>query len=162
MHLLWMLILMDETVCFQNGRITRFDEVRQINDQVSLKRGAIRLTLPADTVDWKRTEAANTGRLSEELGKISRINPGRPTFEMSEVVISNIDVMNVPVVDLLLFLADIAQLNIYIDPSVSNQLKATYKLKNIPWRQAFELILTNAGLDYDYSPGGYRLLGGLR
>ncbi|PIE90617.1 MAG: hypothetical protein CR997_05085 [Acidobacteria bacterium] len=70
--------------------------------------------------------------------------------------IQGIDVVDVNVTDLLRFFADQVGFNLYVDPSVKN-LKATYKFSNIPWDQAMEIILRNAGLDYQYDNGVLRV-----
>jgi type IV pilus assembly protein PilQ len=70
--------------------------------------------------------------------------------------IQGIDVVNVPVTDLLRFFADQVGFNLYVDPSVSD-MTATYKFTNIPWDQALEIILRNAGLDYQYDNGVLRV-----
>jgi type IV pilus secretin PilQ/predicted competence protein len=65
------------------------------------------------------------------------------------IEIQKIDVKDANVVDLLRFLADQIGFNLYVDPSVKD-LKATYRFKNIPWDQAMDIILRNAGLAWEY------------
>jgi type II secretory pathway component HofQ len=50
--------------------------------------------------------------------------------------------------DVLKTFATLTHLNIVVDPSVSGSV--TVELRNVPWDQAFELILTINGLDYQF------------
>jgi type IV pilus assembly protein PilQ len=68
-----------------------------------------------------------------------------------------IDVKAVSVVDLLRFIADQVGVNLYVDPSVGDDLRATYKFRNIPWDQALDIILKNANLDKEFSNGVLRV-----
>lgn len=70
--------------------------------------------------------------------------------------IQKIDVKDANVVDLLRFLADQVGFNLYVDPSVTD-LKATYSFRNIPWDQAMDIILRNAGLDWEFENGVLRV-----
>jgi len=83
-----------------------------------------------------------------------RISGGEETYKGFEI--QGIDVVDVNVTDLLRFFADQVGFNLYVDPSVKD-LKATYKFANIPWDQAMDIILRNAGLDYQYDNGVLRV-----
>jgi type IV pilus assembly protein PilQ len=50
--------------------------------------------------------------------------------------------------DVLKTFATLTRLNIVVDPSVKGSV--TVELREVPWDQAFELILTINGLDYQY------------
>ena len=71
--------------------------------------------------------------------------------------IDSIDVKNVQVIDLLRFLASQINVNLYIDPSVSSNLTATYKFTNLPWDLILDMILNNANLDKEFSHGVLRV-----
>jgi len=91
---------------------------------------------------------------SEEQVDTDRIAGGGQKYRGFEI--QGIDVVDVNVTDLLRFFADQVGFNLYVDPSVKD-LKATYKFSNIPWDQAMEIILRNAGLDYQYDNGVLRV-----
>ena len=57
----------------------------------------------------------------------------------------NINMVDAQVVDVLRLLAEISDLNIVVSEDVRGTI--TLKLKNVPWQQAFELVLRTKGLD---------------
>ncbi len=57
----------------------------------------------------------------------------------------NINMVDAQVVDVLRLLAEISDLNIVVSEDVRGTI--TLKLKNVPWQQAFDLVLRTKGLD---------------
>ncbi len=57
----------------------------------------------------------------------------------------NINMVDAQVVDVLRLLAEISDLNIVVSEDVKGTI--TLKLKNVPWQQAFDLVLRTKGLD---------------
>jgi type IV pilus assembly protein PilQ len=103
-----------------------------------------------------KSEFENSSLFEESLNTTpdDRIAGGEQRYQGFEI--QGIDVVDVQVTDLLRFFADQVGFNLFVDNSVKN-ISATYKFSNIPWDQAMDIILRNAGLDYQYSNGVLRV-----
>ena len=106
-------------------------------------------------VDWQKT--ARGTDLNREPSRTKQNGPKgeittRKTAEPGNFTIAKLDVKETSLIDLLRFLADMADVNLYIDGSIKDE-KVTYRLHDIPWSQAMAVILMNAQLDYQFSGG---------
>ncbi len=69
----------------------------------------------------------------------------KPVDEAYKTRRVNINMVDAQVVDVLRLLAEISDLNIVVSEDVKGTI--TLKLKNVPWQQAFDLVLRTKGLD---------------
>lgn len=89
------------------------------------------------------------------LDNYETIDGGQQQYNGFEI--SSINVRSVSVIDLLRFIADLVGINLYVDSSVSEDLRATYKFTNLPWDQVLDIILKNAGLEKEFTNGVLRV-----
>jgi hypothetical protein len=165
--LVWLLFLWcEESLHLKSGELLVCDNYRVSQGRVLLWHRDELYGLPAEEVDWPRTFAEREAR-----AKASESGGGEPESDSgggaedaarlapNEFMIQKLDVRETSLIDLLRFLADMVGFNLYIDRSVSDR-NVTYLLKQIPWRDALALILTNAGLDYDVQQSFIHVRGG--
>lgn len=92
----------------------------------------------------------------EELFQSSSDPDALGTRQYRGFEIAIIDVRDQPVLDLLRFIAEEVGINLYVDPSVGDST-ATYRFRNMPWDQVLDIILTNAGLEKEFTNGVLRI-----
>jgi hypothetical protein len=124
------------------GRRIRVQEVGTIRDGLTLfyTPGGMVLALKRDEIDLEATRTANepkpaTAAPSAESGTEE---PTRPV---------SLTIRQAPVVDILRFLADQADLNLVVHPKVTGTL--TLELDRVPWRRVLEMVTRPAGLGYE-------------
>ena len=143
---LWLVLLFGgQELILKSGDRLAVDHFRRHGDYVLFQRGNDVLSIPASKVSWQQTpEPKETGGW-QSVSK-QRVDEGE------ELMIGRLDVRQTSLIDLIRFMADMAGANLYIDGSVKDEL-VTYRLSNISWRQAMEIILRNAGLDAEVQHG---------
>jgi type IV pilus assembly protein PilQ len=132
-----------------SNRTARGDVV-VTNSNISAKK---KLGEASDMQDETGENADFEELFKEDDDPFEVIGEDEPKYRGFDIVI---DIREQPVLDLLRFLADEVGFNLYVDNSVQD-IKATYKFRNIPWDQALDIILTNANLDKEFRNGVLRV-----
>ncbi|MDJ0838619.1 MAG: hypothetical protein QNK37_19030 [Acidobacteriota bacterium] len=141
--MLWLVFLLiwDEQLILTNGSQLTCDRYDTTYDSVIVQQGGWTFVMSRDVVDWERTRALHREEPVEtprETEPVER-SPDKP------LMIAKLDVRKASIIDLIRFLADMRDINLYIDPSVED-VKVTYRLRNIRWITAMNLVCMNAGL----------------
>ncbi len=92
----------------------------------------------------------------EPGGVLEKQKPAAQAREAKEYrgfKIDIIDIKDQPVADLLRFIADQVGLNLYLDASVSENMKVTYTFRDMPWDQVLDIAIEDTGLFSDYAAG---------
>ncbi len=138
----------DEMLVLNNGSILQCVSWSRSDGFVVLERKDDVFSLPMRLVDWGRTRSYNKAET------VPAVEPAtQPTKKAEqELVIAVLEVRKTSLIDLIRFLADMANINLYIDSSVVDS-KVTYRLRNVPWRTVMRMVCLNAGLNYDVVGG---------
>jgi len=151
MFFLFLLFVPDEVLVLNNGAILECASWSRNNNFVVLERQDGVFSLPLRLVDWGRTRSYRMP--TKESKRIEPQTPA-PILEKAEkeLVIAVLEVRKTSLIDLIRFLADMANVNLYIDSSVVDS-KVTYHLRNLPWKTVMRMVCLNAGLSYDVIGG---------
>ena len=156
-------LLAGEILWLQGDRSLTCDRFEQKAQTVLIYRNQQVFSLHADHIDWSKThksahgdvQAPNNRQTSGVEPPVETISPDEASTT-SGLMIQKLSAKDAGLIDLLRFMADMADINLVIDSSVPDT-KATYHFKNIPWEQAFQVILRNAGLDCETLYGAIRI-----
>lgn len=105
-------------------------------------------------VDFRELEEAPTLEQMPILAQVQSPslsnNSLKSTQQQSDVEYTgapiNLDLKNIEIVEILRIFADLSSMNIIIDPGIKGQV--TVKMRDVPWDQAFLVILRNQGLGF--------------
>ena len=139
--MLWLLLFLasGEQLLLTNGASVVCDRfVKTGPHTVMVQHKGMAFVLQADDVDWQATRALSAEPARQAPEPAPR-DPDAP------LLIQKLDVTRTSIIDLIRFLADMRDINLYIDPSVQDR-QVTYRLRNIHWSAAMRLICMNAGL----------------
>ena len=141
--MLWLVFLLiwDEQLILTDGSQLTCDRYDATPDSVIVQQIGWTFVMSRDVIDWERTRSLRREESAETFREPERIelSPDEP------LMIAKLDVRKASIIDLIRFLADMRDINLYIDPSVED-VKVTYRLRNIRWITAMNLVCMNAGL----------------
>jgi len=110
--------------------------------------------LTASFPEWQALTGQSIATKQFEEPKLPVVPTPRPTTTVTGRPIS-CDFENADILTVLRALSEYAGVNIVAGPSVKGTV--TVRLHNVPWRQAFEIILRAAGYAYREDPGVIRV-----
>ena len=156
MMILLFFLIAGESLWLKNGQsLTCEAYVLKADKDVLIMRDGETFLLPADMVDWEQTRAREkeTETPREAIPEPAVVSQWDPRKDgLPDMIIQKLDVKDASIIDLLRFMSDMADLNLYVDSSVP-ETRATYFFKHIAWADALEIMITNAGLDYEIRYG---------
>lgn len=153
----FILLAHDSVLVMQDGSQLHCDDYQRRAGLVLIRTPREIYSLPDNKVDWHRTKKLQVAQATQESQvdnrhiKDAQSRESQPSA-LPRFPIGKLDVKDASLIDVLRFLTDMAQLNLVIDPAVPDS-RATYFLQDIPWHAAFELVLLQAGLDYQLLHG---------
>jgi len=127
----------------KNGQSVAFDSYKRCGQVVLLRHGGKIISLDNSDVDWSKAPDLDS---RPQIPTWKTVAADTETELGDDILIQRLDVKKTSLIDLIRFMADMGNFNLYIDSSVKDE-DVTFLLKNIPLRRALKIILANSGLD---------------
>jgi len=140
--MVWLLMVCGEILVLSSGQQIECDRYARADELVVLTREEMRYTIRAETVDWARTLASTEHPPPSR--KVERSEPEEDESSADDFMVAELEVRRASLIDLIRFLADMRDINLYIDPSVEDRL-VTYRFRDLPWLAIMEIVCRDAG-----------------
>ena len=138
-----LLLICGEILVLTDGRQIGCDSYSRDGGMVVLTRGEIRYSLREASVDWPSTRAM-AEHPPPPPRSIEKEEPEPDRGVVDDFIVAKLDVRRASRIDLIRFLADMRDINLYIDPSVEDR-PVTYRFRNLPWIAVMEIVCRDAG-----------------